>query len=240
MQNDTSRLEDRLLGAFLAVGLPLSLIIWLMKPAALTDDGKQRSSPAGAIQIEWIPADRSQPGSEQPTGQAYARPKASTQAAQMPAPDAASEGPTLVKEANVGLPMDASGSVYDPSRMQAVARDAKTLLRTAPAMDADTAVQLAGLSWTESPPKFPDTLRSVSSARVVLEIEVDETGNAAHVSIVESSGSDEIDLTVLDAARSWHFPPEQRGGVAVRATIRCDVVLQMQAVGDDDTVEPMT
>ena len=102
-----------------------------------------------------------------------------------------------------------------------------------------TAAHLDGASWIENPPAFSESLRTQSNARVVLELEVDETGAITHAAIAESSGSEEIDLSAMSAARAWHFEPERRAGIAVRTTVRLDVVVRVEGNGGAEDSQPL-
>jgi protein TonB len=70
-----------------------------------------------------------------------------------------------------------------------------------------------------APPKYPRAARRArAEGRVVLRVELDESGRVANAGVATSSGSATLDDAALAAVRTWRCTPPRRGGVAVRAT----------------------
>jgi protein TonB len=69
-----------------------------------------------------------------------------------------------------------------------------------------------------TPPDYPIASRRLAeSGRVVLRVELDETGQITTVKIKESSGYKRLDEAGLAAVRMWRCNAAIRGGEAVRA-----------------------
>lgn len=69
-----------------------------------------------------------------------------------------------------------------------------------------------------SAPEYPAMSRRLrEQGRMVLRVELDETGRVASASVKESSGFKRLDEAGLVAVRSWHCNAPVRNGEAVRA-----------------------
>jgi protein TonB len=69
-----------------------------------------------------------------------------------------------------------------------------------------------------APPEYPRAARRArEEGRVVLRVELDESGRVANAGVATSSGSATLDDAALAAVRTWRCTPPRRGGVAVRA-----------------------
>lgn len=78
--------------------------------------------------------------------------------------------------------------------------------------------ELAVTCPERSPPAYPAMSRRLGEqGRVVLRVELDESGAVARATVDKSSGSQRLDEAALTAVRQWRCRPAQRNGIAVRA-----------------------
>lgn len=70
------------------------------------------------------------------------------------------------------------------------------------------------------PPTYPPAaLRRGDSGSVVVRVDVDATGMPFNATIVQRSGSRDLDRAAVDAVRRWRFMPAQSNGQAVPGSI---------------------
>ncbi len=70
------------------------------------------------------------------------------------------------------------------------------------------------------PPSYPPAaLRRGDSGSVVVRVDVDATGMPFNATIVQRSGSRDLDRAAVDAVRRWRFTPAQSNGQAVTGSI---------------------
>jgi len=68
------------------------------------------------------------------------------------------------------------------------------------------------------PPVYPPMSRRLGeTGKVVLRVELDETGRVSTAQVASSSGSARLDAAALAAVKSWRCTPAQRDGQAVRS-----------------------
>src|SRR5512139_1609420 len=80
------------------------------------------------------------------------------------------------------------------------------------------ASELAVACPERNPPVYPPLARRLGeTGKVVLRVELDETGRVSTAQVVDSSGSSRLDAAALAAVRTWHCEPAQRDGQAVRS-----------------------
>lgn len=85
------------------------------------------------------------------------------------------------------------------------------------AVPSDRPMPIAGRS---PPPTYPPAaLRRGESGSVVLRVDVDATGRPYGVTLVQRSGSRDLDRAATEAVRRWHFTPAMANGQAVPGTI---------------------
>lgn len=65
----------------------------------------------------------------------------------------------------------------------------------------------------------PEALRRGDQGTVVVRVDVDATGVPSGVSVLQHSGSRELDQAAMDAVRRWRFRPAQRDGQAIVGTV---------------------
>jgi protein TonB len=79
------------------------------------------------------------------------------------------------------------------------------------------------------PPRYPAEARMKGlSGEVVVEFNVDESGNVSSVRVVRST-SREFDAAALAAVRKWRFEPGRRHGRIVRFSMVVPVVFRLNA-----------
>ncbi len=70
------------------------------------------------------------------------------------------------------------------------------------------------------PPSYPAAaLRAGETGTVVVRVDVDATGYPNNATVIQRSGSRELDRAATDAARRWRFTPAQSNGQAVPGSI---------------------
>jgi len=95
----------------------------------------------------------------------------------------------------------------------------------APATDAAPVAPAAGdrpqpIADQSTPPSYPPAaLRNGVEGSVVVRVDVDATGVPFNVTIVQRSGSRDLDRAATDAVRRWRFVPAQSNGQAVVGSI---------------------
>ena len=95
----------------------------------------------------------------------------------------------------------------------------------APATDAAPVATAAGdrpqpIADQSPPPSYPPAaLRNGVEGSVVVRVDVDATGVPFNVTIVQRSGSRDLDRAATDAVRRWRFLPAQSNGQAVVGSI---------------------
>ncbi|WP_313465575.1 energy transducer TonB, partial [Stenotrophomonas sp.] len=70
------------------------------------------------------------------------------------------------------------------------------------------------------PPTYPAAaLRRGESGSVVVRVDVDATGYANNITVIQRSGSRELDRAATDAVRRWRFSPALSNGQPVPGSI---------------------
>jgi protein TonB len=70
------------------------------------------------------------------------------------------------------------------------------------------------------PPTYPPAaLRNGVEGSVVVRVDVDATGYPMNITIIQRSGSRDLDRAASDAVRRWRFQPAQSNGIAVPGSI---------------------
>lgn len=88
---------------------------------------------------------------------------------------------------------------------------------TAPATGNSQPMPVAGQS---PPPTYPAAaLRRGESGSVVVRVDVDATGYANNITVVQRSGSRELDRAATDAVSRWRFSPALSNGQPVPGSI---------------------
>ncbi len=132
------------------------------------------------------------------------------------------------------LPAAAGSSDMPDARPVPVEEEAPQLVETAPpppVAPAAPAPETAPVATTagdrpqpiadQSPPPTypPSALRNGVEGSVVVRVDVDATGYPMNVTVVQRSGSRELDRAATDAVRRWRFQPAHSNGQAVPGSI---------------------
>lgn len=89
---------------------------------------------------------------------------------------------------------------------------------TAPSLPVTLAGDLSVACPNRVAPSYPPYSRRIAEqGRVVVRVELDESGNVTQAGISASSGSQRLDEAAIAAVRQWRCNPATRGGVPVRA-----------------------
>lgn len=87
-----------------------------------------------------------------------------------------------------------------------------------PAGPVTLASELAVTCTQRTPPPYPPLSRRLGeTGKVVLRVELDESGRVSAAQITTSSGFNRLDSAALAAVRNWRCQPAQRDGQAVRS-----------------------
>lgn len=91
-------------------------------------------------------------------------------------------------------------------------------LPSQPTGPASLSSDLALVCPVRTPPPYPELSRRLGeTGKVVLRVELDETGRVSTAQVIASSGHKRLDAAALAAVRSWRCQPAQRDGQAVRS-----------------------
>ncbi len=81
-----------------------------------------------------------------------------------------------------------------------------------------TSSDLALVCPVRKPPPYPSVSRRLGeTGKVVLRVELDETGRVSAAKVITRSGYPRLDEAALATVRTWRCQPAQRDGQAVRA-----------------------
>ena len=133
------------------------------------------------------------------------------------------------------LPAAAGSSDMPDAKPAPVQEEAPKLVETAPPPPASTdaaptapgsAAPATGnsqpmpVAGQSPPPSYPAAaLRRGESGSVVVRVDVDATGYANNITVIQRSGSRELDRAATDAVRRWRFTPALSNGQPVPGTI---------------------
>ncbi|WP_303635944.1 MULTISPECIES: energy transducer TonB [Stenotrophomonas] len=121
-----------------------------------------------------------------------------------PAPIAEEDAPKLVETAPPPPPAIAEPAPAAPGSPAAATANAQPM-------------PIAGQS---PPPAYPAAaLRRGEAGSVVVRVEVDATGYPNNVTVIQRSGSRELDRAATDAVRRWRFSPAVSNGQPVPGSI---------------------
>jgi len=109
-------------------------------------------------------------------------------------------------------------AVAVPAPVQAALPPAPPAPPPKPAGPVTLASELAVSCPERRPPVYPPMSRRLGeTGKVVLRVELDETGRVSTAQVASSSGSARLDAAALAAVKSWRCTPAQRDGQAVRS-----------------------
>ncbi len=78
-------------------------------------------------------------------------------------------------------------------------------------------------------PAYPMVARRMGlQGKVVLNVEVRDTGRSGHVTVFQSSGHEVLDNTALETVKSWSFTPARQGGRAVTRWFKVPIVFSLR------------
>ncbi|KFA13493.1 energy transducer TonB [Xanthomonas vasicola] len=185
----------KIAGIAFAAGLLLFLLVW----ATGRKDDFYKPSPA------------------QPTASAQTEDTIAPLPAPLPAQDGASDMPQAKPPADTPTPVDTAPAA--PPAPTPLPEDAapgapgSAALSKAPVAGGDRPVPIQGQM---PPPRYPSAaLRRGDAGDVVVRVDVDAAGNPGGVTLVQRSGSRDLDRAAMEAVRHWRFHPAQRNGQPV-------------------------
>jgi protein TonB len=126
----------------------------------------------------------------------------------------AAEAPVVSPdEATEPLPPAAPGAAPPESRPPG-----PPALPSQPTGPVSLSSDLALVCPVRTPPPYPERSRRLAeTGKVVLRVELDETGRVSTAQVITSSGHKRLDAAALAAVRTWRCQPAQRDGQAVRS-----------------------
>jgi protein TonB len=151
---------------------------------------------------------------EQPKPAKPIKPAEPTKPAEPPHRHLAAEAPVLSPdEATEPLPpaapVDASPESGPPG---------PPALPSQPTGPVSLSSDLALVCPVRTPPPYPELSRRLAeTGKVVLRVELDQTGRVSTAQVITSSGHKRLDAAALAAVRTWRCQPAQRDGQAVRS-----------------------
>jgi protein TonB len=140
----------------------------------------------------------------------------------------------LAVEATTVLPTDATEAGDSPQLMDGAPDAGSPGLPSAlpgAAGPLSLTSDLALVCPVRTPPPYPPVSRRLGeTGKVVLRVELDETGRVSAAQLISSSGHPRLDDAALAAVKAWRCQPAQRDGQAVRsvAVQPFDFTLQAQ------------
>ncbi|MDE2389268.1 MAG: energy transducer TonB [Betaproteobacteria bacterium] len=144
----------------------------------------------------------------QPAKKPVVKPKQEQLAAKTPAPvekkraEAAPEPPKPVDQAKESAPPPVAGTPSKPAQAAPVA------------LSSELSVSCPKLT----PPEYPAISRRMGEeGKLVLRVELDESGRIDKAKVLNSSGYERLDAAALSAVKSWQCNPSLRDGQPVRA-----------------------
>ncbi|AZR26337.1 energy transducer TonB [Xanthomonas vasicola pv. arecae] len=185
----------KIAGIAFAAGMLLFLLVW----ATGRKDDFYKPSPA------------------QPTASAQTEDTIAPLPAPLPAQDGASDMPQAKPPADTPTLVDTAPAA--PPAPTPLPEDAAP---GAPGSAAPSKAPVAGgdrpvpIQGQMPPPRYPSAaLRRGDAGDVVVRVDVDAAGNPGGVTLVQRSGSRDLDRAAMEAVRHWRFHPAQRNGQPV-------------------------
>lgn len=78
-------------------------------------------------------------------------------------------------------------------------------------------------------PPYPLAARRLGlEGKVVLRVEILESGSVAQVLVARGSGHDMLDQSALQAVKQWRFVPARKGGEAVSASVEVPISFRLE------------
>lgn len=190
----------KIAGIAFAAGLLLFLLVW-----------------ATGRKGDFYKASPTQPSADAPAGEQAIQPlpaplPAQDGASDMPQAKPPAETPTLVETAppapSTPAPLP-EGAV--PGTPEAAAP------ADAPVAGGDRPVPMQGQM---PPPRYPAAaLRRGDAGDVVVRVDVDASGSPGGVTLVQRSGSRDLDRAAMEAVRHWRFHPARHNGQPVAGSV---------------------
>jgi protein TonB len=64
--------------------------------------------------------------------------------------------------------------------------------------------------------------------KVILLVDVAESGTVNKVSVAETSGNESLDRSAVDAVKGWKFTPARKNGVIVSQVVRVPITFSLK------------
>ncbi|ARZ75083.1 energy transducer TonB [Stenotrophomonas sp. WZN-1] len=148
-------------------------------------------------------------------------PQETAQVEPLPEPLAAAAGSSDMPDAKPAPVDDDAPKLVEtaPPPPAPIAEPAPAAPAPAPAATAGNS-QPMPIAGQSPPPAYPAAaLRAGETGSVVVRVDVDATGYPNNATVIQRSGSRELDRAATDAVRRWRFTPAQSNGQAVPGSI---------------------
>ena len=108
---------------------------------------------------------------------------------------------------------------------QSVSASVSNLPAAAPTLDAD-----AKASYLDNPkPAYPFlAFKMKIEGKVILFVEVSETGTVNKVQVAETSRNESLDRSAVEAVKNWKFTPARKNGVMVAQVVRVPITFSLK------------
>ncbi|MCI1146705.1 energy transducer TonB [Stenotrophomonas maltophilia] len=146
-------------------------------------------------------------------------PQETAQVEPLPEPLAAAAGSSDMPDAKPAPVEDDAPKLVETAPPPApIAEPAPATPSPAPAATGNS--QPMPIAGQSPPPAYPAAaLRAGETGSVVVRVDVDATGYPNNATVIQRSGSRELDRAATDAVRRWRFTPAQSNGQAVPGSI---------------------
>ena len=151
--------------------------------------------------------------------------------------------PPVVKEKPVQKPVEVAQptkkqATTEPLNIQKSVADKSTREDASGSMQAkepassegsNTSVQVAPKLVKSPKPRYPsESIRLRQEGRVVVNIEVLDSGSVGQATIAQSSGFSSLDQSALDAVKNWQYANGSGSGELVRQWVRVSIVFELK------------
>lgn len=159
-----------------------------------------------------------------------AKPVASPTPAPTPTPSAPASPPPSPSSPPASSGASASQSAAGgASSMSGVNNSISASISSAPASAPTLDAEPKPLSQNNPKPAYPLlAFKMKIQGKVILIVDVSESGSVNKVSVAESSGNESLDRSALDAVKNWKFTPARRNGVIVGQVVKVPITFSLK------------
>ncbi|GAB3052807.1 energy transducer TonB [Stenotrophomonas tumulicola] len=138
----------------------------------------------------------------------------------LPEPLAAAGGSSDMPDARPAPPQEEAPKLVETAPPPPPVAPAAPLPGDAPAAAAAPSDRPMPIAGQSPPPNYPPAaLRRGDSGSVVVRVDVDAAGRPAAVTLIQRSGSRDLDRAASEAVRRWRFTPAMSNGQPVPGSV---------------------